>query len=76
MSQENKNKQVVLDYVDAFNRGDLPGLKALFTEDAEIQGVLGKGNMDKIEPIWRQLVDGYGMQLSVEELVCNGDVHI
>ena len=64
----------MLEYVDAFNRGDLPGLKALFTEDAEIQGVLGKGNMDKIEPIWRQLVDGYGMQLSVEELVCNGDV--
>ncbi len=30
-------KEVVRRYVDAFNRGDLPALKALLADDAEIR---------------------------------------
>jgi steroid delta-isomerase-like uncharacterized protein len=67
------NEQVVRDYVAAFNRGDLPALAALFTEDAEIQGVLGRGQVDQVMPIWRQLVEGYGMQLTIEAIVAAGD---
>ena len=54
MSQEH-HKQLVRAYVAAFNQGDLEALRALFAEDAEIQGVLGKGLMDKVLPVWRQL---------------------
>ncbi len=41
----------------------------LLADDAEIQGVLGTGTFERIEPIWRQLIEGYGMQLTIEELV-------
>ena len=74
MSDAETNKQVVRDYVAAFNRGDLDGLQALFADDAEIQGVLGRGQMAKILPIWRQLIDGLAMQLTIEEMVEEGDV--
>jgi hypothetical protein len=47
----------------AFNRGDLGALTALLTEAAEIQGVIGKGTFERVEPIWRQLIEGYGMFL-------------
>src|SRR5579883_2751242 len=66
-------KAVVREYVEAFNRGDLQRLKQLFAEDAEIQGVKGKGTIDKVEPIWRQLMDGYGIQLKVEALIAEGN---
>ena len=56
MSVEERAKDVVRQYVAAFNRGDLPALKALLAEDAEIQGVLGQGIFEKIEPVWRQLI--------------------
>lgn len=69
----NDPKDVVRRYVDAFNRGDLQGLGALFTEDAQIQGVMGKGVFEKVSPIWRQLIEGYGMQLRIEEMVSEGN---
>jgi ketosteroid isomerase-like protein len=43
MSNMTDVEGVVRRYVDAFNRGDLTGLKALLAEDAEIKGVMGKG---------------------------------
>lgn len=73
MRVEERNKQLVRDYVDAFNRGDLEAVCALFAEDAEIQGVLGEGVIERVLPVWRQLVDGYGMQLTIEEIVAEGD---
>lgn len=73
MSIEEKNKEVVRRYVDAFNRGDLVALRALLADDAEIQGVMGKGLFERIEPVWRQLIDGYGMQLRIDELVAEGN---
>lgn len=72
MSLEDENKAIVLQYVEAFNMGDLTALRALLHDDAVIQGVMGKGLFDRIEPIWRQLIEGYGMQLRVEELVAEG----
>ena len=74
MSDLERNKEVVRRYVDAFNRGDLDALRALFTDDAEIQGVLGQGQIDRIIPIWRQLIEGYGIQLAIEEMAAEGDV--
>ncbi|HSQ19611.1 MAG TPA: ester cyclase [Blastocatellia bacterium] len=74
MSIEEESKNVVRQYVEAFNRGDLHELKSLLAEDAEIQGVFGKGVFEKIEPIWRQLIEGYGMQLKIEGLVAEGNV--
>jgi len=66
-------KAVVRAYVEAFNRGDLPGLKALLAPDAEIQGVLGKGTFERVEAVWRQLIEGYGIQLTVEEMIAEGE---
>jgi steroid delta-isomerase-like uncharacterized protein len=74
MSIEEEAKAVVRQYVATFNRGDLEGLKALLTKDAEIQGVLGKGVIEKVEPIWQQLIEGYGMQLKIEELIAEGNI--
>ena len=73
MQTAEQAKNVVRRYVDAFNRGDLATLKTLFSEEAEIQGVLGKGVFDKVEPIWRQLIEGYGIQLRVEEMIAEGN---
>lgn len=72
MSIEEEAKEVVRRYVAAFNRGDLPALKDLLAEDAEIQGVFGKGVYERIEPIWRQLIEGYGMQLEIRGLIAEG----
>jgi predicted ester cyclase len=74
MSREEEAKAVVRRYVEAFNRGDVNGLKALLAEGAEIQGVMGKGLIEKIEPVWRQLIEGYGIQLRVEGLIAEGNV--
>lgn len=73
MTGDAESKQVVRDYVDAFNRGDMDALHALLADEAEIQGVLGKGMFARIEPIWRQLIDGYGIQLEIEDLVAEGN---
>ncbi len=73
MTQQERNKAVVRNYVDAFNRGDLEALRQLFSPDATIQGVLGKGQLDKIMPIWRQLVDGLAINLSIEEMIAEQD---
>jgi steroid delta-isomerase-like uncharacterized protein len=72
MSVEEENKAVVRRYAEAFNRGDLAALRALLADDAEVQGVRGAGTWDRVEPVWRQLIEGYGIQLRVEELVAEG----
>jgi steroid delta-isomerase-like uncharacterized protein len=67
------NKQVVRAYVAAFNRGDLESLKTLFAADAEIQGVLGGGQIEKAATVWRELINGFGIQLTIEEIIAEGD---
>ncbi|SNT23370.1 Predicted ester cyclase [Noviherbaspirillum humi] len=74
MTVEEQSKAVVRLYVDAFNRGDLAALRDLLADDAEIQGVMGKGLFDKVGPIWRQLIEGYGMQLKIEGMIAEGNV--
>ena len=72
MAMLESNKQVVLQYVEAFNRGDLVALRELFTPDALIYGVLGWGEIDKVMPIWKELHDGFAIQLNVEEMIAEG----
>lgn len=74
MSIEQASKAVVLRYVEAFNLGDLPRLKALLAEDAEVQGVMGTGTLDRVEQVWRQLIEGYGIQLAVQSLIAEGNI--
>jgi predicted ester cyclase len=73
MQAEESCKAVVREYVEAFNRGDLQRLKELLADDAEIQGVKGKGTFEKVEPVWRQLIEGYGIQLKIEGLIAEGN---
>jgi steroid delta-isomerase-like uncharacterized protein len=67
------NKQVVLKYVEAFNRGDLEALQELFTPDALIQGVLGWGELAMAMPIWKELHEAFAINLTVEEIIAEGD---
>jgi steroid delta-isomerase-like uncharacterized protein len=67
------NKQIVLKYVEAFNRGDLEALKELFTPNALIQGVLGWGGLDKAMPIWQELHEAFATNLTVEQIIAEGD---
>ena len=64
-----KEKEVVLAYVEAFNRGDLDGLCNLFSPDALIFGVLGWGTIDKARPIWKALIEGLKLQLLVDAII-------
>jgi steroid delta-isomerase-like uncharacterized protein len=71
--REDKNKEVVLEYVDAFNNGDMKKLERLFTPDALVWGVLGWGGLDKVKPIWQELHDAFTVQLKVEAIAAEGD---
>jgi predicted ester cyclase len=67
------NKQLVRDYADAFNRGDIDRLREIFSPDAVIQGVLGWGGLDVVVPIWEELHAAFGIELLIEDLVAEGD---
>jgi steroid delta-isomerase-like uncharacterized protein len=69
-----RNKQIVLDYVDAFNGGDLDALMQLFAPDALVYGVLGWGNLDQVVPIWREIKDAFAIQLQVESVITENDI--
>lgn len=71
--QETPNKSIVRAYVDAFNSGDFDRLRALFTPDAVVYGVIGWGTVDKVMPIWHDLHHGLSMKLTVEEMAEEGD---
>ncbi|MBC5991874.1 ester cyclase [Pontibacter cellulosilyticus] len=71
--QQEQNMKIVQQYADAFNKGDLDALVALFASDAEIQGVLGKANMERATEVWRQLITGLGIQLTIEGMIAEGD---
>lgn len=68
-----QNKRVVLDYVDAFNRGDLDAVCALFAPDALIHGALGWGGLDMARPIWSDLMRCFQVSLEVDGMVAEGD---
>jgi steroid delta-isomerase-like uncharacterized protein len=73
MSQLEANKQLVLQYVQAFNGGDFETLREIFAPDAVVQGVLGVGTMDKVIAIWRELHAGFGVNLHIEEIIAEGN---
>jgi steroid delta-isomerase-like uncharacterized protein len=68
------NKQVVLQYVAAFNHGDMETLRGLFAPDALVYGVLGWGDLDKVVPIWQELHESFAIQLQVEALAAEGEM--
>lgn len=73
-SNAERNKAVVRAYVEAFNRGDLDALRALFTDDALVYGVLGWGGLDVVAPIWRELHEAFKIELTAEQLVAEDDL--
>jgi steroid delta-isomerase-like uncharacterized protein len=74
VTAQDDNKRVVQAYVAAFNAGDIEALRALFTPDAVIYGVLGGGPFDVAAAIWRELHAAFGLTLEVVDLVAEGDV--
>ena len=73
MSEE-LNKQIVLAYVNAFNRADIEALTDLFAFDALVYGVLGWGNLDQVVPIWREIKAAFDIQLQVESIIAEDDI--
>src|SRR5580765_5420695 len=73
MSEE-AYKQIVLDYVDAFNRNDVETLLTLFADDALVYGVLGWGPLEQVVPIWREIKAAFAIQLQVESIIAEGDI--
>ncbi len=69
-----KMKALVLDYVEAFNRGDVEGICRCFASDAVIYGVLGAGDLSKARPIWEQLSKCFQMNLQVESIIAEGNI--
>ena len=66
-------KDVVVSYVEAFNRGDLEGVCGLFTPDALVWGVLGWGEIGKVRPIWKELIESLEINLSIEGIISEGN---
>ncbi len=62
-------KEIVLRYVDAFNRGDVDAVCACFAPGAVVQGVLGWGEIPQVRPIWEMLVTSFQMRLQIEAIV-------
>ena len=73
MSEE-VNKRIVLDYVDAFNRGDLEVLKNHFAPDALVYGVLGWGGLEQVVPIWQEIKAAFAIQLQVESIIVEEEI--
>lgn len=70
---EEDNKRVVLEYAEAFNRGDTDSLRRLFTDDALVYGVLGWGGMDAVVPIWEEIHAAFALNMQVEAIIAEGD---
>jgi predicted ester cyclase len=66
-------KAIVRAYVDAFNAFDMTRLRQLFSSEARIYGVLGHGNVDDVEPIWRELHEGLNTRLEILGMVAEAD---
>ena len=73
MTSLESNKDLVRQYVDAFNRGEFNRLRVIFADDAVVQGVLGAGGMDKVIDIWRELHAAFGIKLEIVEMIAEGD---
>jgi ketosteroid isomerase-like protein len=74
MRTEEANKQIVLHYVDSFNRGDEEALVSLFAPDALVYGVLGWGGLTQVVPIWREIKAAFAIELQVESMIAEDDI--
>lgn len=66
-------KDLIREYVAAFNRGDVEAVCRCFAPDAIVFGVLGWGDLAKARPIWEQLVTCFQMKLRIESMVAEED---
>jgi steroid delta-isomerase-like uncharacterized protein len=73
MTRQEENKEVVRRYVTAFNRGDLDALRAIFAPEAMIHGAAGRGRLEEILPVWRELTMSLGTHLTIEEMIAEED---
>lgn len=64
-----QNKNVVRNYTQRFNAGDLDGLVRLFSPEAVIHGVLGWGALADVVPVWQSLMQNLRMTLTIDELI-------
>jgi predicted ester cyclase len=46
----------------------------VFAPDAVVYGVLGWGGIEQVMPIWHELHDGLRLELTVEEIIAEGDI--
>src|SRR5579863_5046777 len=67
-----RETEIVLAYVDAFNRGDVDAVCPLFTLDAQVWGVLGWGTIEQARPIWKDLMESFQIQLTVNAIIAEG----
>jgi steroid delta-isomerase-like uncharacterized protein len=74
MSRDESHKEIVHRYVAALNAGDWATLRELFAPEAVVYGVLGWGGIEQVMPIWRELHEGLRMELTVEEIIAEGDI--
>jgi len=74
MNTPDTNKRIVAEYVHAFNQGDSVALRKLFTPDAVISGVLGWAEIERAIPVWRELHEAFAIELTIDELVAEGDL--
>ncbi len=68
-----RNKQVVREYVEAFNRRDLDAVCTTFWPDASVYGVIGNGALETTRAIWKELMDANDMRLTIDSMVAEGD---
>jgi steroid delta-isomerase-like uncharacterized protein len=69
-----QNKQIVRQYVEAFNRGDFEEAQKCFTDDALVYGVLGWGDMNVVIPIWKEIRNAFNIQLNIESIIAEGNM--
>jgi steroid delta-isomerase-like uncharacterized protein len=73
VSEAERNKGVVLAYVEAMNGHDVEALRRLFADDALISGVFGSAPLEQALPVFRELHEALAMSLTVEGVVAEGD---
>lgn len=74
MNSVEKNKVIVETYVSAMNERDFTKLRAVFHDDARIEGVTGAAPVDEAMIVWRALTGSLNMTLKVEGMVAEGDI--
>ena len=50
------------------------GVGALFTPDALVYGVLGWGELEKVKPVWQEIMRCFNINLQMESMIAEGDM--